>query len=131
MTRTRKVILLVVVGLAGWMYYNYTENEKFINSPEGMDQEARSLSSHYGGMTRSKTGKRFFGGYECKGTCEGHRAGSQWAKERDVTEEYCFSLDAPRSFLEGCAAEAYQQQSARDESEIDRAEAMGGDGGRW
>lgn len=131
MTRKSKIVLLVVLALAGWMYYNHVQHENFMGTPEGMDKVARQKSASYSGMVRSETGRLFFGGYDCLGNCDGHKAGFEWAKEYEVTETYCFSLNAPRSFQEGCAVEAYEQQSARDESEIDRAEAMGGDGGRW
>lgn len=59
MTRTRKVILLVVVGLAGWMYYNYTTNKAFEESPEGLDRTARFNSLDIGRPVRSATGILF------------------------------------------------------------------------
>mgnify|MGYP006864570231 CR=1 FL=1 len=132
MTRNKKIVLLVVLGLAGWMYYNHVQYEAYMRTPEGMDDTARRESRRlYSSEVMSETGRRFFGGYDCLGNCDGHKAGHEWAEQFEVTREYCFSLDAPRSFREGCAAQADDQQQARDDYEGERNEAMAGGEGRW
>lgn len=45
---------------------------------------------------------RTFGGYDCSGSCSGHKAGFKWAKRNDVNDEdECVSNST--SFNEGCA----------------------------
>ncbi len=132
MTRKRKIVLLVVLGLAGWMYYNYTTNKAFEESPEGLDRTARINSLDIGRPVRSATGILFFEGFRCRTDCAGHQAGHDWAEQyNDIQEDYCWSLDAPDSFKEGCVGYARSLKRAGEESEVEQGEALGGGGGRW
>lgn len=75
------------------------------------DSEAlgRSLTSDF--PTSSPTGRRFFKGYECLGSCDGHMAGYAWAEQMGITDpDRCGGNS--QSFIEGCRNFA---ESADDE----------------
>ncbi|AUT94195.1 hypothetical protein ABN154_07460 [Klebsiella michiganensis] len=131
MKKKRKIVLLGMLGIVSWGYYNYTTNKAYMETPEYKDKKARSFSIDYGRVVRSETGRKFFESYECTGDCSGHIAGYEWAQDREVTEDYCFSLEAPRSFQEGCAGEAGRQRIAREESKAEAAEYRGNGSRRW
>ncbi|HBW0854211.1 TPA: hypothetical protein MJB77_16865 [Klebsiella pneumoniae] len=115
---------LVVSGIAivlAYGQYKKYEREKFESTPQGMDQIASVESLDLGYPVRSKTGALFFGGFRCRVDCSGHRAGYEWADEySDVQEDYCWSIDAPISFREGCVSVARELKRAEEENEMDR-----------
>lgn len=73
MTRKGKIVLLVVLGLVGWGYFNNTTHQTYMETPEYKDKKARSSSIDSGQVVKSETGRKFFEGYE-------------WAQDRDVPE---------------------------------------------
>ena len=54
--------------------------------------------------------ERTFGGFDCTEDCSGHKAGYDWAEEKNIAEESDCGGNS-QSFIEGC--QAYVQDPSR------------------
>ncbi|HBV5676307.1 TPA: hypothetical protein MD163_003398 [Klebsiella aerogenes] len=113
--------MIGIAALLAWGQYKNYQRKAYESTPEGMNEVARVESIGIGRPVRSQTGALYFGGFRCRTDCSGHEAGYDWAEDfDDIDTQYCSSLNAPISFIEGCIAYAKELKNAAEEDEMDR-----------
>ena len=58
--------------------------------------------------------KKWFGNYECKDDCSGHKAGYEWADENYITSDWDCSGNS-ESFIEGCYTYVEEYEAISDD----------------
>ncbi|MFA6273547.1 MAG: hypothetical protein WC662_00095 [Candidatus Paceibacterota bacterium] len=92
----------------GWDDSKWSDYVSKVNGGmNGIDDMCESFSCSenrptYAPTTNSSQGSTFYG-YDCKGDCSGHKAGYEWASDKNITD-YNNCGGNSQSFIEGCQA---------------------------